>query len=318
VVNISKLTFDIPNEFDIFHRSINKIKPIKISTTKRLVIIDGSSLLFRAYYAVPQILSNYSEPVGAIYGFIQSLKFILRKVFLKTQQAFLTIALDVGGGQNFRYEIYKSYKQNRRAAPVDLIFQLQLVRTMLDSFGIKYVYDQYSEADDVIGAYAKHGIENGYEVVVVSGDKDLMQLISDKIMFYDIITKRFCTVKDVYDKFGVMPNQICDYLAIVGDKSDNIPGIRGIGNKIAADLLKTFNTLDGIYLNIDKIPQLRIRDILQNGYESAYLSKRLVVLKQDVDLQYALDDMKWNGFQANALKISDFLARYALDSLINF
>jgi len=317
-VHINKLTFDILGGFDIFHSLINKIRPVKISTTKRLVIIDGSSLLFRAYYAVPQILSDHSEPVGAIYGFIQSLKFILRRVLSKIHESFLTIALDVGGGENFRYSIYGSYKRNRREVPADLIFQLKLARLMLDSFGIKYVYDRYSEADDVIGAYAKHGVENGYEVVIVSGDKDLMQLISDKVMFFDIIKKRFCTVEDVYDKFGVRPDQICDYLAIVGDKADNIPGIRGVGNKIAADLLKRFNTLDGIYLNIDKISQPRIRDILETGYESARLSKSLIKLKEDIDLQYPLDDMQWNGFKANAISISEFLTRYSLDSLINF
>lgn len=301
-----------------FINHINKIKPINISTKKRLVIIDGSSLLFRAYYAVPQILSHDGQPVGAIYGFIQSLKFVLRRLLSKTHESFLTIALDVGGGQNFRYSIYEAYKQNRRAAPDDLIFQLQLIKPMLESFGIKYVYDRYSEADDVIGAYARHASENGYEVIIVTGDKDLMQLISDNIIFFDIIKKRFCTEKDVYDKFGVRPDQICDYLAIVGDKADNIPGIRGVGNKLASDLLKKFNTLDNIYANIEKIPQLRIRNMLENGYDSAFLSRSLSQLKQDIALQYSLNDMRWNGFQENSITISEFLTRYSLDSLINF
>ena len=187
---------------------------------------------------------------------------------------------------------------------------------MLDSFGIKYVYDQSSEADDVIGAYARHGEENGYEVVIVSGDKDLMQLISDKVMFFDITKKKFCTVEDVKDKFGVRPDQICDYLSIVGDRADNIPGIRGIGNKIAADLLERFGTLDDIYANIEKIDQSRTRNLLENGYDLAMLSKKLVKLKEDVDLQYQLDDMRWNGFQENGQKISQFLIRYSLESLI--
>ena len=280
------------------------------------MIIDGSSLLFRAYYAVPQILSYESEPVGAIYGFIQSLKFLLKRVLPRKCQSFLTVALDVGGGQNFRYSIYDAYKKNRRSTPEDLIFQLRLSRTMLDSFGIKYVYDQSSEADDVIGAYARHGEENGYEVVIISGDKDLMQLISDKVMFFDITKKKFCTVEDVKEKFGVRPDQICDYLSIVGDRADNIPGIRGIGNKIAADLLERFGTLDDIYANIEKIDQTRTRNLLENGYDLAMLSKKLVKLKEDVDLQYSLDDMRWNGFQENGEKISQFLTRYSLESLI--
>ncbi len=264
------------------------------------------------------MLSHDSQPVGAIYGFIQSLKFILRRVFSRNNESFLTIALDVGGGQNFRYSIYEAYKQNRKSAPEDLIFQLQLSRPMLDSFGIKYVYDKHSEADDVIGAYARHAADNGYEVVIVSGDKDLMQLISDQIMFFDITKKRFCTVEDVYDKFGVRPDQICDYLSIVGDKADNIPGIRGLGNKIAVELLQKFETLDGIYKNIEQILPGRIKNLLEIGYESALLSRSLIQLKTDVDLQYSLNDMKWNGFQEHSSKISEFLTRYSLDSLINF
>ena len=262
------------------------------------------------------MLSHDSQPVGAIYGFIQSLKFILKRVLSRKHESFLTIALDVGGGQNFRYSLYDSYKKNRRATPEDLIFQLQLSRPMLDSFGIKYVYDASSEADDVIGAYARHGEKNGYEVVIVSGDKDLMQLISEKIMFFDITKKRFCTIQDVNEKFGVRPDQICDYLSIVGDRADNIPGIRGLGNKIAMDLLQRFDTLDDVYANLDKIQQTRTRNLLENGYESAMLSRSLIKLKEDVHLQYSLEDIKWYGFNANSERIYDFLTKYSLESLI--
>ncbi len=302
----------------VWYCQLRKIKKIVgISNNKRLVIVDGSSLFFRAYYAVPQMLSQDNYPVGALYGFIQSLKFVLRRVLSKKHESFLAVALDVGGGSNFRYEIYDSYKNNRKAAPPDLIYQLQLSQPMLDAFGIKYLYDKNCEADDVIAAYAKHAAEQNYEVVIVSGDKDLMQLISDRILFFDITKKKFCNFTDVYDKFGVRPDQICDYLSIVGDRADNIPGIRGIGKKIAAELLKNFENLEYIYENIHNIEQPRVRKLLENGYESAILSRKLVMLKDNLMLQHTIDDMKWFGFKQNTEQISSFLTRYSLESLIN-
>jgi len=281
------------------------------------VIVDGSSLFFRAYYALPQMLSQDNSPIGAIYGFIQSLRFVLRRVLSRKHESFLAVALDVGGGKNFRYEIYNDYKNNRRSAPEDLITQLKLSKPLLDAFGIKYIYDQSCEADDIIAAYAKHAAKEDYEVVIVSGDKDLMQLISDKILFFDITKKKFCTFIDVYNKFGVRPDQICDYLSLVGDRADNIPGIRGIGNKIAAELLKTFENLECIYENIHNIEQPRVRKLLENGYESAILSRKLVMLKDNLMLQHTIDEMKWLGFKQNTEQISNFLTRYSLESLIN-
>lgn len=281
-----------------------------------MVIVDGCSLLFRAYYAVPEMLSQDNLPIGALYGFIQSLKSTLWKVLPRKSDAMLAVALDVGGGTNFRYAMCDEYKKNRPALPEGLIYQLQLIRSLLEAFGIKYVSDASCEADDVIAAYASHAASNDCEVVIVSSDKDLMQLISDKIMFFDVHKKRFCSREDVYARFSVKPQQICDYLAIVGDRSDNVRGIKGIGKKTAVKLLERFETLENIYANIHEITEGKVRNLLENGYESAMLSKQLVMLKDKIQLQYSLEDMKWHGFSANSQRIAEFLLKHSLDSLM--
>ncbi len=264
------------------------------------------------------MLSQDNYPISALYGFIQSLKFILKRIiFSKKEEFSLAVALDVGGRQNFRYEIYDKYKGNRSSIPEDLILQLQLVRPMLDAFSIKYLYDQKCEADDIIATYSKHAKENDYEVIIVSGDKDLMQLISDKIKFFDINQKKFCSVEHVYEKFQIAPEQICDYLSIVGDRSDNIPGIAGIGKKTAVDLLIKYHTLDDIYANLHQINEIKIRNLLANGYESAMLSKRLVTLKDNINIGYTIDEMRWNGFKTDEEKLSQFLSKYSLEFLLS-
>ncbi len=283
---------------------------------KKFVIIDGYGVLFRAYYAVPPILSQDNIPVGALYGFIKSLSFLLRNITKKGSELMLAVALDSPKKDNFRYQIYSDYKSNRSATPDDLKAQLSLTKPMLEAFGIIHVSDSSCEADDVIAAYAQHAAMKDYEVVIVSSDKDLMQLISEKISFFDISKKSFCSVEDVYAKFSVGPHQICDYLSMVGDRADNIPGIKGIGQKIAADLLNRFETLDNIYNNVHNINEARIRRLLENGHELAMLSRRLVILKDGIELHHPIEDMKWGGFSANAKSIGEFLSQYSLESLI--
>jgi DNA polymerase-1 len=273
-------------------------------------------MLFRAYYAVPPILSQDNIPVGALYGFIKSLRFLLRNISTKDSELMLAVALDTGKKDNFRYKIYSEYKGNRASTPEDLIAQLKLTKPMLDAFGIKYLSDITCEADDVIAAYANHAAMSDYEVVIVSSDKDLMQLISDKITFFDINKKGFCSAEDVYEKFLVGPHQICDYLSMVGDRADNIPGVKGIGQKIAAALLQRFETLDGIYANIHRITEERVKKLLENGHESAMLSRSLVTLKNEIELIHKLEDMRWHGFSANHSTIEPFLKQYSLESLI--
>lgn len=280
------------------------------------MIIDGCGMLFRAYYAVPPVFSQDKVPVGALYGFIKSLRFLLNNVSKNNSELALAVALDVGRKDNFRYQIYSEYKGNRSETPEDLIAQLKLARPMLDAFGIKHLSDASCEADDVIAAYANHAAKKDYEVVIASSDKDLMQLISDKITFFDINKKDFCSAEDVYKKFSVEPHQIVDYLSMVGDRADNIPGIKGIGQKIAAGLLNRFETLEGIYANLNKITELRIKKLLEIGYESAMLSRRLVMLKDTVELTHQLEEMVWNGFSAYSKTIEEFLKQYSLEFLI--
>jgi len=273
-------------------------------------------LLFRAYYGIPQILSSSNRPIGALYGFIKSLIFLIKRFDRRKAGMGLAVALDVGRGENFRYEIYQNYKNNRSPTPEDLVAQLKLTKPLLDAFGIVHLSDATCEADDVIASYSKEAAKNGYEVVVVSSDKDLMQLISDKISFFDIRKKSFCSVEEVYEKFAVLPEQICDYLALVGDRADNIPGIRGVGKKMASDLLKTYQNLDGIYANLPNIQDNKVKKLLENGYDLAILSKKLVMLR-DIEITQSFETMHWNGFETYASTIERFLQDHSLDNLIN-
>jgi DNA polymerase-1 len=143
-----------------------------------------------------------------------------------------------------------------------------------------------------------------------------MQLISDKIAFFDIRKKSFCSLEDVYEKFLVLPEQICDYLALVGDRADNIPGIRGIGKKIASELLKNYQTLEGIYNNLNSLEDKKVKNLLENGYDLAILSKKLVLLKDSLNINKSLEAMYWKGFHSYSDTIETFLLEHSLENLI--
>ncbi len=289
---------------------------------QQLIIMDGCGMLFRAYYGIPQFLAHDKTPVGAIYGFIRAFRSMLislagKDKFYGNGKLFVAVALDACKKQdNFRYKLYDKYKGNRKPIPHELLVQLQLAQSMLNALGITCLTDTSSEADDVIATYVKHAVDEKYKVTVVSNDKDLMQLVSDDVDFYDITRKKLCTEHDVYDKFGVAPYQIADYLSIVGDRADNIPGIRGLGAKTASELLRQFQTLDNIYENIHQITSPSIKELLQQGYDNAILSRDLIVLNDALRMYVPLDVMQWHGFEKHATTTKEFLVRYSLESLM--
>jgi DNA polymerase-1 len=272
----------------------------------KLILIDGYGFVFRAYHSLPPLTSPQGLPVGAIYGFTN----MLYKFLNAHSCDYIAVVLD-SGGKNFRHELYTQYKANRPPAPEDLLPQFPIIRDVIEAFNLKALESAGLEADDLIASYAQKAAQSDMEVVIVSSDKDLMQLISDNISLYDPMRDRKISYEQVQEKFGVNPDKVGDILALMGDSSDNIPGVRGIGPKTAAELINQFGTLDGIYANLDQIPQAKRKQMLIEDKENAYLSKQLISLKTTTDID--LEDLRVKDIDKE--KLSDFLKKFGFKAL---
>lgn len=215
---------------------------------KKLYLVDVSSMFFRAFFAIPYMKTKTGVPTNALYGFLSMSLKLLREV----KPDYMVYCQD-RKEPSFRSELYEAYKANRSAMPEDLVPQMPYIQKLTDIMGIPSISKIGYEADDIIGSLVEMGKNKGLEVVIVSGDKDFAQLIDDKVTMYDTMKEKHYTIQGVIDKWGVHPDEFIDYLAIVGDSSDNIPGIKGIGPKGAQKLLSEFKNLDGIYENVENI-----------------------------------------------------------------
>lgn len=246
-----------------------------------LTLIDGNSLLFRAYYGVHSRLTRSDgTPTGAVYGFFNMILPLLSAA--NPDDKFVCV-FDASR-QTFRQDIYPDYKANRHETPADLITQGALIRTGMAALGMPVLCIPNVEADDVIATIAKQNCTTSDATRIITSDKDLMQLVSDCVYLYDGMKQHDVREKEVFEKFGVRPDQVIDVQSLMGDPSDNVPGVAGIGPKKATELISEFGSLDNLYANIDKIPNERTRNMLITGKDMAYISRRLVTLKTDVDL----------------------------------
>lgn len=275
----------------------------------RLVLIDGYGFLFRAYYALPPLTRKDGTPVGAVYGFTT----MLLKLLASAETSHIAVVLD-SGKKSFRNKMYKEYKANRPPAPEDLRPQFPLIREVVKAFDIPVLEKVGYEADDIIGTLAQQGKKKGMDVVVVSSDKDLMQLVEDNVCLYDPMKQKTICEKEVFEKFGVKPEQVIDLLALMGDSSDNVPGVAGIGPKTAATLLNEFSTLDGIYENLPDMKKSKRKENLERDKEMAYLSRDLVSLELKVPLDEKVSDLKRNPI--NPVKLMKFLRKQDFISLL--
>jgi DNA polymerase-1 len=253
----------------------------------KLYLIDGYGFVFRAYYSLPPLSRPDGLPIGAVYGFTN----MLYKLLDNHAADLIGVVLD-SGKKTFRQEIYSQYKANRPPAPEDLVVQLPVIREVIEAFNVKALEKPGFEADDLIATYAKTAEARGYEVTIISSDKDLMQLVGEKVKMLDPLKDRLMDVAAVEEKLGVPPHQVLDYMALIGDSSDNIPGVKGIGPKAATELLKEYSTLDAVYQNLDNIQQKRRRELLEEGREMAFLSRQLAKLREDVPLEVSLEELK--------------------------
>lgn len=246
-----------------------------------LTLIDGNSLLFRAYYGVHSRLTRRDgTPTGAVYGFINMIMPILSAA--APDDAFVCV-FDASR-TTFRQDIYPAYKANRTETPADLVTQSYMVRDAVAAMGMPVLCIPGVEADDVIATLATANCDNPGGTRIITSDKDLMQLVSHCIFLYDGMKQRTIREPEVLEKFGVRPDQVVDVQSLMGDSSDNVPGVHGIGPKKASELINQFGSLQNLYEHLDDIKNERTRNLLRDGRESAFISQKLVTLKRDVDL----------------------------------
>ena len=261
-----------------------------------LILVDGSSYLYRAYHALPPLMTSKNQPTGAIRGVISMIK----KILEDHPKSLLGIIFDAKG-KTFRNEMYKDYKANRPPMPDDLVQQIEPIFSIIKALGIKVISVEGVEADDVIGTLANMADRIGHQTVISTGDKDLTQLVNKHIKVVNTMSDELLDEKGVEKKFGVKPNLIIDYLALVGDSSDNIPGVEKVGPKTAVKWLQEHGNLDNIIKNSENIPG-KVGENLRNGLDQLKLSKKLVTIKKDVNLKISLDDLKVDKEDKNSLE----------------
>ena len=256
----------------------------------KLVLIDGHSILNRAFFGIPDLTNSEGLHTNAVYGFLN----ILFKVLDEEQPQYLTVAFDVSA-PTFRHEMYAEYKGTRRPMAPELREQVPLMKEMLQAMGVTIVEKAGYEADDLLGTIAKRAEAQGLEVSVVSGDRDLLQLATEHIKIRIPKTKRTGTeVEDYYaaqvmEKYQVTPAEFIDVKALMGDSSDNVPGVPGIGEKTAVKIISQYGSIENAFAHIDDMSKSKVRESFRENYEKAQFSKKLVTIEIHADVEYDLD-----------------------------
>ena len=253
---------------------------------QEIYLIDGSSYIYRAYHAMGGLSNSKGFPTGAILGFCN----MLAKTMKDRSPTRIAVVFDARG-PNFRHEMYPAYKANRPATPEDLRLQIPKIHEIVEAYRIPSIAIPGFEADDVIATLSREAKEKGWQVVIVSGDKDLTQLVGGGIVMWDPQRDVLYDPEGVAKKFGVPPELILDYMSLVGDASDNIPGVPGIGPKTAGNLIQQFGSLEGVYSNLENISQKKVKDNLEKNKEMALLSRKLVSLSDHVPVELKLEDL---------------------------
>ena len=255
---------------------------------KKYILVDGSGYIFRAFYALPPISRSDNLPVGAVYGFCNMLLKLLNE--RHNPNEIIAVIFDKAR-KNFRNEIYPEYKANRSETPEELIPQFAYIRKAVEAFNIASIEQANFEADDLIATYATQAEANGDKVVIYSSDKDLMQLMTPNIRIHDPLKNKDINEENVLQKFGVEPSKVVEVQALIGDSVDNIPGVRGIGPKTAAELILKYGNIENLIENAKNIKQDKRRQMIIDGSENARISKKLATLKRDVPVEFALSSI---------------------------
>ena len=281
-----------------------------------LVLVDGSSYLYRAFHAFPPLTNSAGEPTGAMYGVLNMLKSLISQV----QPSHIAVVFDAKG-KTFRDEMFEQYKSHRPPMPDDLCKQIQPLHDIIRALGIPLLVIEGVEADDVIGTLAVAASKANQKVLISTGDKDMAQLVDDNIMLINTMNNTLLDRDAVIEKYGIPPELIIDYLALMGDSADNIPGVAGVGEKTALGLLQGIGSMAEIYANLDKVVELPIRgakklgDKLLAEKEVADLSYRLATIKTDVDLDITPEQLTLGA--SNNDQLTEYFGRYEFKRWLN-
>ncbi len=276
---------------------------------KKIVLVDGNSYLHRAFHALPRLTDANGNVINAVYGFLRMLK----KTINMHDPTHVLVAFD-HKKPTFRHRDYKDYKAHREETDKDLIGQFEKVYTVLEALKIRYMSSEGYEADDILATFARKASEKNIPVLVVTGDKDILQIVRKNVKVSNGIRDIIYDKGGVKNHLGIDPAQVTDYLALVGDKSDNLPGIRGIGPVTARKLLEKYKDLEGIYSHIDEVKP-SVKKKLEKYRDDAYISKRLAGLIDDIDLPLEIDDCCWVGPDTGKLK--EEFRKLSFDKLIS-
>lgn len=259
---------------------------------KRIFIIDGSSFLYRAYYAIRPLHTKNGMAVNAVYGFCRMIK----KLLDAFDPRYMVVVWDCGG-KTTRHTMYPAYKEKRQCPPTDLIVQKELIREFIKTISLPMLEQYGVEADDLMHVLTQKAVAKEFDVVVVSTDKDMGQLVNDKVILYDAFKQEFLDTATLTQKYGFPPSKIAFYFSLLGDTSDNIPGVKGVGEKTATELVKQFESLEDLYKNIEKVSSETLRNKLLTNKDNAFLSHQLFLL-QDIPVQedpntYTFNKEQW-------------------------
>ncbi|MDL2281436.1 DNA polymerase I, partial [Selenomonadales bacterium OttesenSCG-928-I06] len=261
--------------------------------SKELIIIDGNSLVYRAFHALPFMTTKEGLHTNAAYGFTT----MLTKLINEYNPKYIVVAFDKGK-HTFRNEIYEAYKANRKETPLELREQIPLVEEILEAWDIKTLKDENFEADDIIGTLAHLAKKQNFKTTIVTSDRDILQLVDEdtKVLLNNkgISDVKLMDTEAIIEKYGVTPKQIIDLKSLMGDKSDNIPGVRGIGEKTAVNLIQEFENLENILNNTDKISAKRVQNLIETSKEDALLSKKLATIITDMPLAINCEDFSFS------------------------
>ena len=262
--------------------------------TNKMILIDGSSIAYRAFYGLPLLNNKKGIHTNAILGFAM----MLLKVIEMENPTHIAVCFDAGK-VTFRHEKFADYKGGRQKTPPELSEQFPFIRDLIAAMGVHHIELEQYEADDLIGTYAKIAESKGEQVKIISGDRDLLQLVSNQTVV--ALTKKGVTEMEEYtpatlmDKYGLHPNQIIDMKGLMGDSSDNIPGVPGVGEKTALKLLHAYQTIEGIYENLDEIKGTKLKEKLETNKELAYLSRELATINCEAPIPLTMEETKFTG-----------------------
>lgn len=269
----------------------------ELNTRKRVFLVDGNSYLYRAFFATPHLSNSKGIPTNATYAFMN----MLRKLQNDEKPDSLIIVFD-SKAPSFREEISKTYKAQRPPMPGNLSAQIPYIKSMLEAMGLPLLEKEGFEADDIIGTVVERLKGKDKDVVIVTSDKDMMQLVSDKVKILDTMKGLSIGESEVEGKFGIKPAFMTDYLALCGDTSDNIPGVPGVGDKTARELVATFGSVDELYDHIDQVKKPALKEKLITGRDLAYMSKQLATIRLDVPIETGIEDLKTREPDLKALR----------------